>query len=224
MEPATDEIPLPKDVPAKHVKKELPEVITVRNWKEYVGESLLIIFSVALALGLTEYFTNLHEKQQAKEILHQLKEELIRNKENEDTQYAYHLQVLQTIDSALHNPSFAAKVVDSGAFHWKLIVPDGVLRKDLNDVIWQIAKQNNIFSRIDIGTYSLLTEIYSAQQRITNSEDKIGSLLLSWESRKPENIHTTLILLRDNYKGWAVDRAPGLLRLYQRAIDNLEEY
>lgn len=223
VEPPKEEVPAP--VVTKHTNgKELPEVITVRNWKEYLGEALLIMFSVVLALGLTEYFNGLHEKQEAKEILHQLKEEITRNKESEDTQYVYHLQVLNNIDSALHNPAFAAQVIDSGFFRLKLIAPEGVLRRDLNDVIWQIAKQKNIFSRVDLSTYSLLTEIYDHQQRITNSEDKIGDVLLSWESRRPENRRETLILMRDNYRGWAVDRAPGLLMLYQKAIDRLAEY
>jgi hypothetical protein len=49
------------------VRKELLEVITVRTWKEYVEESVLIVFSVVLALLLTTLFqkltkTNKHVK------------------------------------------------------------------------------------------------------------------------------------------------------------------
>ena len=48
---------------AAHNKtKEPPEVSVVRNWKEYLGECALIVFSVLLALVLTEYFNGLHEK------------------------------------------------------------------------------------------------------------------------------------------------------------------
>ena len=104
------------------------------------------------------------------------------------------------------------------------IAPEGVLRHDLSDVAWQIAKQNNIFSKIDLSTYSLLTDIYANQQRITNSEQEIGHVLLSFESRRSENLRTTLILIRDNYHGWAVDRTPNLLNLYQEAIDKLSKY
>src|SRR3954471_11910969 len=90
--------------------KEPPEVSIVRNWKEYLGESLLIIFSVILALGLTEVINNINEERRIKEVLHQLREELIENKKAEEIQLAYHQQVLKNIDSALHNPSFAQKV------------------------------------------------------------------------------------------------------------------
>ena len=208
--------------PAK--KKHLPEVLTVRDWKEYLGESLLIIFSVLLALILTEYFTSLHEKQQTKEVVEQLRQELMKNKQAEGLQYVYHLQVLRNIDSALSNPVFAKKFIDNGVMDLKVLAPDGIKYRDLHAVAWQVAKQGNIGAKIDLDTYSLLTNIYDNQQLITNSEQEVAKVLISWESRKPENLKTTLLLMKDNYHGWAVDRAPGLLQLYQQAIDKLERY
>ena len=89
-------------VKSKH--KALPEVIMVRNAKEYLGESLLIIFSVVLALLLTELFNKLHENSREQEILKQLREELVNNQKSEEIQYAYQLQVLKNIDSALLHP------------------------------------------------------------------------------------------------------------------------
>jgi len=207
-------------------KKQRPEVITVRNWREYLGESLLIIFSVFLALFLTERFTKLHEERQTHEILRELRAELIENEKSEELQYAYHLQVLKNIHAALHDSALAKSFIKNGEIDSLLrpIAPEGVLIRDLNDVAWQIAKQNNVFSKIDLSTYGLLTDIYDNQQRITNSEEQIGSVLLSWESRKPENLRTTLILMRDNYRAWAVDRAPRLLALYKLAINKLKDY
>jgi hypothetical protein len=205
-------------------KKQLPEVSVIRNWKEYLGESLLIVFSVILALGLTEVINKINEDNRTKEVLHQLREEIVANKNAEEEQLVYHRQVLKNIDSALRNPQYAQQFISNGELDQKPIFPDGVIKNDLNDVAWQIAKQNNIFSKIDLSTYSLLTDIYDNQQRITNSELEIGHLLLSFESRKPENLKTTLILLSDNYHGWAVDRAPRLLQQYQKAIDRLAKY
>lgn len=217
------ETPLPQPV-RKFPRHELPEVVTVRTWKEYVGESILIIFSVVLALILTEIFNKIHDDRNTSEILHQLKQELIENKTNEEEQYHYHLQVLKNIDSALNNPEFANQFINNGKIDLNVLAPKGVMSQDLNSVAWEVAKQKDAFSKIGLTTYSLLTNIYNNQQRITNSEDKIGALLLSWESRKPENLITTLILLHDNYHGWDVDRAPRLLQLYQQAIDRLGEY
>ncbi len=189
-----------------------PVVTIERDWKEYIGECLLIVFSVILALVVTEFINDLNDKKRTGEVLRELKDELIENKSMEQEQYAYHLQVLKNIDSALHHQEFAKKFInDSGQLDLThTIAPEGVLRHDLNDVAWQIAKQDNIFSKIDISTYSLLNDIYNNQARITNSEDKIAQIALSFESRKPENLRVTLILLHDNYHGWDVDRAPNL--------------
>ena len=214
----------PESVPTPRKKEELKEVIARRNWKEYLGESLLIIFSVSLAIFLTEIFTQIHENRQTREVLHQLRIELTINYEAEESQYQYHLQVMHNIDSALQNENFRKKFISKGRIHLSVIAPEGVLKNDLNDIAWQVAKQNNIFSKIDLKTYALLTDIYDNQQRITNSEAEIGKLLLSFESRKPENAKTTLILLSDNYFAWAVERAPKLLIKYKKAIDALRSY
>jgi hypothetical protein len=210
--------------PSKRGTKELPEVFIVRNWKEYLGESLLIIFSVALAIILTEVFTKIHENRQTREVLHELREELISNKESEEIQYQYHLHVMRNIDSALHNEHYINKIFDSGRIHLSVFAPENVMRKDLNDVAWQVAKQDNIFSKLNLETFSLLTDIYNQQLRIIKTEDEIGKVLLSFESRKPENERITLILVRDNYYAWAVERAPKLLEKYKTAIDDLSEY
>src|SRR5208282_4715609 len=177
------------------------EVITVRTWKEYVEESLLIVFSVVLALLLTTLFQKLHENKQTREVLHELREEIITNKKSEEIQLSYHLQVLKNIDSALADPAIAQKFINNGALNLKIIAPEGVLCRDLNEVAWEVAKQNNIFAKLDLRTYSLLTNIYGNQQRITKAEDEISKVLESWESRKPENLRTTLILIKDNYLG-----------------------
>jgi hypothetical protein len=205
-------------------KETLPEVVTVRNAKEYLGESLLIIFSVVLALLLTELFNKIHENSRETEILKQLRQELVDNKKAETIQYSYHLQVLKNIDSALSHPAFARQFIDSGVINLNVIAPEGASRADLNDVAWRVARENNILSKLDQDTYTLLADIYDQQQRITKSEDEIAKVLLSWESRKSENLRTTLILTADNYHAWATDRAPSLLIKYQQAIDKLSHY
>jgi hypothetical protein len=211
---------------SKGKKNKLPEILIVRNWKEYAGESLLIIFSVLLALLLTEIFNKIHENQQTHEILAAVRKEILNNKMKEDTQYLYHLQIIKNINSALDNPAIAQKFIHNGEVDSNLrpIAPLGIIMVDLNDVAWQVAKQSNIFSKIDFNIYSLLTDIYNNQDRITKSEEEIARVILSWESRKPENLRLTLILMRDNYHAWIVDRAPALLEKYQQAIQKLSNF
>jgi hypothetical protein len=202
--------------------KQKPEVYVLRDWKEYLGESFLIIFSVLLALFLTEYITKQHEKNETHELLKNIKEELIKNKKAEQEQYAYQKMVLKNIDSALKSKDFQQKILSNDEFHLEYIAPEGVSYRDLSTVAWDVAKSNNITSKADFKLVSKLTGIYLDQARIDKLEDKVADIFLRYESRRQENIHVSLVLMRDNYKGWAFDRAPGLIAQYDEAIKLME--
>jgi hypothetical protein len=200
------------------------KVFTIRDWKEYVGESLLIIFSVLLALMLTEWFNKLHEQSETHKMLANIRAELVKNKMSETNQYHYEKMVLAKIDSALHNKEALARIVTDNEFHFELIFPDGVMHGgDLSTVAWEIAREHNISSRIGFPLMSRLTDLYEDQARILKLEDKVGSVILDRESRNPANTAVTLTLIRDNYRGWAFDRAPGLLVQYDEAIKAIDE-
>jgi hypothetical protein len=215
--------PVPETPPKKQHHKGTPEVYILRDWKEYLGESFLIIFSVILALVLTEYFNNLHEKRDTKELLDNIKTELIDNKQKEQEQYTYQKNILKAIDSALNNPALQQKILSNGVLHLEYIAPEGVVNRDLSSVAWEIAKSHSIMNKVDLKLVAKLTDIYANQTRIDKVEEKVANVLLSWESRRPENIRTTLLLLRDNYKGWAFDRAPSLIAKYDEAIRVIDE-
>jgi hypothetical protein len=206
-------------------KKPKSEVYVLRDFREYLGESLLIIFSVLLALFLTEYINNLREKTQTKELMENIKNELIKNKKVEQEQYIYQQNVLKRIDSALNNPALQRKIISNGEFHYEFIFSNGhgVLYGDLSKVAWEVAKSQNIFLKINLKLVEQLTAIYDDQERIGKLEDKVGGIFLSYESRNDNNARETLLLMRDNYKGWAVDRAPGLIKQYADAIKAIDK-
>jgi hypothetical protein len=206
-------------------KKHKQEVYILRDLREYLGESLLIIFSVLLALFLTEFINNLHEKSQTKELMENIKNELVKNKATEQAQYIYQGEVIKRLDSAINNPTLQQKIIANGEFRYQYIFSGGhgVLYNDLSKVAWEVAKSQNIFPKINFKLVGQLTTIYDDQERIGKLEDKVAGVFLSYESRNPNNARETLILIRDNYKGWAYDRAPGLIKQYDEAIKALEE-
>ncbi|MDP9046569.1 MAG: hypothetical protein M3N14_00425 [Bacteroidota bacterium] len=212
------QLPTPHRKSAPGAKKSKPQVYVLRDIREYLGESVLIIFSVLLALILTEYFNNLHEKNQTKDVLNNIKNELIKNKKSEQEQYVYQQGILRRIDSALNNVALQQKMVSNGSFNFKYIAPEGVMLHDLSRVAWQVAQTHNITIKINFVLVEKLTDIYDNQARIDKLEDKVANVLLSYESRRPENVRQTLILIRDNYRGWAFDRAPSLIKKYDEGI------
>jgi hypothetical protein len=203
-------------------QRKLPEIIIVRNWKEYFGESILIVFSVLFALGLTELITAWHERQQIHDLVANVRAELIHNRNAEEEKYHYDLKVVQNIEAALADENIQRQIVAKGEFHLTVIAPNGVLFRYLNNEAWNVAKSRDVLFKLDMDTAALLTGIYDDQTRVMRVEDEVAKILLSRESRRSENVRETLILIRDNYRGWTLDRAPGLLKRYETAIAQLE--
>lgn len=203
--------------------KEKIFVHTQRDWKEYLGESLLIIFSVLLALVLTEYFNNQHEKETTKGILKNIVAELNHNKKSLQEMKAYNLQVLTKIDSALVSRQQQEALVNNDEFQLRLIAPQGVLYRYLENVAWTVAKNNNLMSKTDLETIALLTKVYDDQERVMKVEDEMAKLLFNRASRDPKQVHATLIMIRDIYHGWVVDRTDSLLLQMDNAIKKISK-
>jgi hypothetical protein len=199
-------------------------VYPVRDWKEYLGESLLIVFSVLLALSLTEYISKLHEKNNTKNILKSISTELNHNKNAIREMQDYNLHILGKIDSILINKNLQKEVVSNSEIHIELFAPDGVLYRYLENVAWTIAKNNDIMSKLDIESISILTKVYEDQDRILKVEDEVAKVIFDRASRDPKQVRTTLILIRDIYHGWAVDRVPGLYSEIDDALKKIEGY
>jgi hypothetical protein len=199
-------------------------VYPIRNWKEYLGESFLIIFSVLLALGVTEYIGKIHEKENTKTILKSVADELRRNKKALVEMQDYNLKVFAKIDSALTDKKIQKKLVYNDEFHLDVIAPDGIQYRYLENAAWTIAKNNNIMSKIDIESVSILTRVYGDQDRIGKIEDEVGKIIFDRASRDPKQVRKTLFLIKDNYRGWVVDRVSGMFIEIDSALAKIGKY
>lgn len=197
-------------------------VYPIRDWKEYLGESFLIIFSVLLALLLTEYISKLHEKENTRTLLKNIVLELKHNKKVIQEMHGYNLEVLDKIDSVLIYKKLQNELISNDEFHLNVIAPDGILYRSFDKEAWTVAINNNIMSKIDIESITLLTRLYEQQDEIVKVEDEAARIIFNRTSRDPKLVHQTLILIRDIYHGWAVDRIPGLLNRIDAAINKLE--
>jgi len=210
-----------KEQLSKEVKNKT-YVYPIRNWKEYLGESCMIIFSVLLALIVTEYINKSHERENTRSLLKNIIVELNHNKKAIQEMQVYNLQVLRKIDSALLNKNIQAELVSNDEFHLNVIAPQGVLFRYLDQEAWTVAKNNNIMSKIDIESVTIHSKLYEDQVRIGKVEDEVARVIFDRASRDPKQVHQTLILIRDIYHGWAVDRVPELLSKIDKAIGKIE--
>ena len=197
-------------------------VYTIRDWKEYLGESFLIIFSVLLALFFTEYISKLHEREHTRNLLKNIVIKLNHNKKAIQEMHSYNLSVLSKIDSVLINKELQAELISNDEFHLNVIAPEGILYRSFDKEAWTVAINNNIMSKIDIESVTILTRLYEQQDEILKVEDEAARIIFDRYSRDPKQVHQTLILIRDIYHGWAVDRVPGLLHIIDNAISKIQ--
>ena len=193
-------------------------VFAERNWKEYLGESLLIVFSVMLALFTTEYINARHTRENTRAMLADITAELEHNRSSIVEMQQYDKDVLNRIDTLLVSKDLSTRLISGDDFHLQIIAPSGVLYRYLDDEAWTVAKNADILSRIEVGTATTLSKVYGDQQRIGKVEDEVARVILSRDARDPQKAHQTLVLIRDIYHGWAVDRMPGLLPRIDSAI------
>lgn len=206
----------------KNKEKNASFVKPTRGWKEYSADSLLIVFSVLLALFLTEGVNKLHQRRNTKDLLRNVASELRNNKKAILEMQKYNLKVLSKIDSALTSKIIQDSLISNDEFHLNIIAPAGVLFRYMEDDAWTIAKSNNIMSRIDIESISILTRIYKDLERIMKVEDEVAKVVFDRTSRDPRQVHATLVLIRDIYHGWVVDRAAGLIFRIDIALSKIE--
>jgi hypothetical protein len=194
-----------------------------KSTREYLADALLIVFSVLLALILNEIRNNWQEKRHTRQLLANLRTELQNNKRLLEEQYRYHTGVLRNIDSALVHEPYRNLIFSDDKIHLQVMAKEGVGLADFDQTAWEIAKANNIVSKIDMETMSLLNNIARQHSRIEKIEDEVAKVIFAPGSRKKENARETLLLMSYAYHGWAVDRTPGLLKSYELAIQKLEK-
>ena len=188
-----------------------------------MSESAMIIFSVLLALVLSELVNSCHEKKEIRNSLQTIVEELKHNKQAIAETQVYNIKVLHKIDSILGDKGLQKALVENNKFHLEMIAPDGVLFRYLDNEAWTIAKDKGIASQVDYSTIAMLTKVYDDQARMMKTEEEIAKIIFDRNSRDPEQVAVTLRLISDVYRGWSVDRADGVMLQINSTIKKIQE-
>lgn len=202
-----------------------PIIIQSDDNKRYFIEGFLIVFSVLLALFLNEIRNNWQEDRQTKELINNVRAEILQNKATVRAHYDYLTVVIHNIDSALLNENYKAELFEYGFFNLIAVAPEGVFNAGfINDVAWEIARSNNISSKVEFETMYLLTEIYKQQNMVNKGYETVSEFLNDRNTQKTENTDETLNLIKWAYRGLSYDRMPSLLISYDQALEKLEGY
>ena len=196
--------------------------MTKQNIAKLIIESLLIVFSVLLALFLNEYL-NTRKAQKVKEnALARVVSELEANQATVKEWAPYHNEVLGNIKKALRNDSIKNTLkTPQGVEFWNLM-PNGVVQQLIDDAAWQALKSSSAFSDLSFDTVLSLSKVYKLEKVGVESTIKsILEIINARESLHEENLEDTLVLLGKGFNE-LVAQELFLLDQYEKTLNELD--
>ncbi len=196
---------------------------TKQNILKLIFESILIIFSVLLALFLNEYRGQLKENQQKELAIKIVKIELKSNLEILNEWRPYHEKVLNNLNEALNsNSTNSTLFTENGVFTWSLM-PNGVVQRVIDNGSWQTLKSSSISSTIEFNTMFTLSQLYKHQaQGVESTLNRILKIISARESLEQKNQRSTIILLRNTFNEM-VSQEIFLIKKYEQALIEIEK-
>jgi|TARA_B110000093_G_C12813967_1_gene343994 hypothetical protein len=196
---------------------------TKQNILKLIFESILIIFSVLLALFLNEYRGQLKENQQKELVIKIVKIELKSNLEILNEWRPYHEKVLNNLNEALNsNSTNSTLFTEKGVFTWSLM-PNGVVQRVIDNGSWQTLKSSSISSTIEFNTMFTLSQLYKQQaQGVESTLNRILKIISARESLEQKNQRSTIILLRNTFNEM-VSQEIFLIKKYEQALIEIEK-
>jgi hypothetical protein len=187
-----------------------------------LSESGLIVFSVLLALIISEWRNNYNEKVQTEKILVNIKEEISENQKFLDNLIPYHQKVSESINRIIKSDSLESKLFTDDGIAIAEFAPNGIMQGTFNDIVWTVAKTDQISNRVSLDKSRVLYEVYEQQQIVNSTIRRLLDLFYSREIHRKNllNENATLINLLFNE---LTSQEKDLNYRYKNALQFLDE-
>lgn len=185
-------------------------------------ESLLIVFSVLLALFLNDAWSARREAQETRELLASLREEIRANREVVGGWLPRHEAMAERIAGFRRDPARRATLVRDGELRLERLLGESLVETMVRSTAWDTAQATGLVRNFDLPVVSLLSDIYGLQrQGPVQSLDRVAATLFDRDSHREENLDGTLVLLEMQLRELAGQERL-LLATYQRVLEELD--
>mmetsp|Transcript_11285 Transcript_11285/g.17115 ORF Transcript_11285/g.17115 Transcript_11285/m.17115 type:complete len:203 (+) Transcript_11285:1440-2048(+) len=186
-------------------------------------DSILIIFSVLLALFIDEWRTAYNEDAETKKMLENIEVEIIENQKFVKSAIAYQESILNKVKSIVEKDSIEQKMYSKTyGFSIREIAPNGIFQGKIYDIAWSVAKDNQITNRISLEKAQILYRVYEQHKIVRDAIGNIIEVLTDRKSLKKENVRGTTILYLLTTQEYA-GRLKYLDNLYTVALKELQK-
>lgn len=158
------------------------------------SESLLIIFSILFALLINEWRNNYKENKRTKTLLQNIRGEITSNQQLVQDLIVYHDSVLDNISDALETDSLEASFFSNLYFEIFNVAPKGIIQGKINNIAWEVAKEDKITNRVSLEVAKELSELYSQQETVKGTIGRIINVISSREAQRKELLQESVLL------------------------------
>lgn len=196
------------------------------NFKKYVGEGLLIVFSVLFALFINKSFEDYQVNQKQVIARESILKELYRNQSIMNKWKEKHIEIRDRISSVVEGKADSLKIELNNYDYFNLGVltnHESLIDAILTDTAWESAKTTGIINEFDYETIQKLTHVYSMQEVLTE-RTIINILNYYFDAESHELNNLDRILLQFQLRFWELTGQEELMTtLYDDAIKHMEK-
>ncbi len=196
------------------------------NFKKYLSEGLLIVFSVLFALFINKVFQDYQTSQKKNVAKQSILKELYRNQAILNNWKQKHVDIRNRITTILNgeNDSLKAELMSFEYLNLGLLTNnESLIDAILTNTAWESAKTTGIIAEFDYDTIQELTRIYKMQEVLTDRTlSKILDYYFDTESHNIENLDR--ILVQFQLRFWELTGQEELMTgLYKEAIEKINQ-
>lgn len=192
--------------------------------RHIVIEAVLIVFTVLLALALSEWRSSIKEADTRDKVLNNIINEIRANKKDLESKMDYHKEVSGRLGQYVASDSLWNTLqYTSGIESVIQIMHKGIQNPNLQSGAWRSAELSGVVNSFEYETLYMLSNLYRVQEEgPDNTWKKMAELFGDPFSYELENAKTLARMLSTGFNElYAQERS--LLSSYQNALDFLTE-
>ena len=176
------------------------------RWKDFLLQSILIVFSVILALFLNELRTNQKTQNETQLALGNVIKEIKDNYRSLEYVKGYHKRGMNRIDSIIGEAQQSGTPLSEPLFNlFRIALPNGILPPNTQRSAWNCMNSTGLLTELSYDQLYTLTRIYNLQaEGVETTWRSVANHLMSIEtldeSKKQVNLQLLSMLFSELYQ------------------------
>lgn len=194
------------------------------DFRHLIIEAVMIVFTVLLALALSEWRSSTREAQTREAVLSNIILEIKNNKKDLESKMDYHLKMSQKLGAYLNSDSLWSTLQHNSGIEVAMqLMGKGIQNPDLQSGAWKSAELSGVVNSFEYGTLYLLSNVYRIQEDGPNSTWKQMAKLFSDPSSYDKDSARRICLMMQLAFKELYSQERSLVSSYENALKALRD-